>query len=169
MFHDDPYHKTNYYSYRQPIYAPTDGVVRASRNDIPDNEFEGKRIRYPQLPPGADEDLGNFVLIDHGNGEFSILPHMRIGTVRLKAGDRVHRGDVLGEIGFSGDAIFPHVHFALLSGPDIHSNEGVPCYFDHLTRLLGSKRIRVDHSSLDTGDLVTPLPNRAPSASKLWF
>jgi hypothetical protein len=74
MFHDDPYHKTNYYSYGQSIYAAADGVVRASRNDIPDNEFEGKRIRYPQLPPGADEDLGNFVLIDHQNGEFSVLP-----------------------------------------------------------------------------------------------
>jgi murein DD-endopeptidase MepM/ murein hydrolase activator NlpD len=98
--------------------------------------------------------LGNFVLIDHQNGEFIILPHMRIGTVHVKAGDRVHRGDVLGEVGFSGDAIFPHVRFALLSGPDIHSNEGVPCYFDHLTRLFGDKRIRVDRSSLDTGDIV---------------
>jgi murein DD-endopeptidase MepM/ murein hydrolase activator NlpD len=169
MFHDDPYHKTNYYSYGQPIYAPADGVVRASRNDIPDNEFEGKRIRYPQLPPGADEDLGNFVLIDHQDGEFSVLPHMRIGTVHVKAGDRVHRGDVLGEIGFSGDAIFPHVHFALLSGPDIRSNGGVPCYFDHVTRLLGGRRIRLDHSALDTGDIVTPLPAGNPSALKPWF
>ena len=94
---------------------------------------------------------------------------MRIGTVHWKAGERVHRGDIIGEVGFSGDAIFPHVHFALLSGPNVHSNEGIPCYFDHLTRLIGSRRIRVDHSSLDTGDLIATLTTMARSASKPWF
>ena len=154
MFHDDPYHKTDYYSYGQPIYAPADGVIRASRNDIPDNEFVGKHIRYPALPSGADEVLGNFVLIDHPDGEFSVLPHMRMGTVRVRPGDRVRQGDLLGEIGFSGDAIFPHVHFSLILGPDIHNSEGIPAYFAHLTRLVGGKRIYADHLSLDTGDIV---------------
>ena len=154
MFHDDPYHKKNYYSYGQPIYAPADGVVRDSRNDIPDNEFEGPQIRYPKLPPGASDDLGNFVLLDHQDGEFSVFPHMRIGSVRVKPGNHVRRGDLLGEVGFSGDAIFPHVHFALLSGPDVLRDEGVPAYFDQFDRILGGKRVPASHATLDTGDIV---------------
>jgi hypothetical protein len=47
MFHGDAFDKTNYYIYGRPIYSPSAGVVRTCRNDVPDNEFEGKRIRYP--------------------------------------------------------------------------------------------------------------------------
>ena len=63
-------------------------------------------------------ELGNFVLIDHGNGEFSIFPHIRLGSLRVKVDDHIRQGQILGEVGFSGDAIFPHVHCALLWGPD---------------------------------------------------
>ena len=120
MFHGNPYDNTNYYRYGQPVYAPADGVVRSIRNDVPDNKFEVRDIRYPHIPPRVDEDLGNVVVIDHRDGEFSVLPHMRMGTVRMKAGD----------------------------------NEGVPAYFDNLNRLVGDKRIHVDHTPLDTGDIV---------------
>jgi len=35
-----------------------------------------------------------------------------------------------------------------------HSSEGIPAYFDNLTRLLGGKQMYTDHLSLDTGDIV---------------
>lgn len=154
MFHDDPYVKTNYYTYGQPIYAPAGGVVKKAHNDVPDNSFVRGRIRYPQLPPDIDGSLGNLVLIDHGNGEFSIFPHMRLGSLRVKVGDHIRQGQILGEVGFSGDAIYPHVHYALLSGPDVHRNEGLPAYFDQVIRINGNERVLVNHATLDTGDLV---------------
>jgi murein DD-endopeptidase MepM/ murein hydrolase activator NlpD len=106
------------------------------------------------LPPEEDDDLGNYVLIDHQDGEYSLIPHMKPGSVRVKTGEHIVAGQMLGEVGFSGDAIFPHVHFALMSGPDNHHAEGVPAYFDHVIRIVGDKRLHVNHEALDTGDLV---------------
>ncbi len=154
MFRHQPYNKTDYYSYGQPIYAPAAGTVLRSRNNIPDNEFQGKTIRYPKLSAEDDDGLGNYVILDHGDGEYSFLPHMKPGSVRVKGGDHVAQGQLLGDVGFSGDAIFPHVHYALISGPDVHTGEGIPAYFDSLNRLLGSKAIHSDHVALETGDII---------------
>lgn len=154
MYHDDPYNKKNWYTYGAAIYAPGDGKVIASANNVPDNEFQGKGIRTPALPSGADPDLGNYVLIDHGNGEFSIFPHMKAGSVRVKADDSVRQGDMIGQVGFSGDAIFPHVHYSLLAGPDIYRSESLPAYFTQFQRLLGSKSVHVEQGTIDSGDFV---------------
>lgn len=93
----------------------------------------------PGYPQGADEDLGNYVIIDHGDGEHSVLPHMKPGSVRVKKGHRVRQGEMIGEVGFSGDAIFPHVHYSLLSRPDIYRFEAVSAYFHKVNRIAGSR------------------------------
>ncbi len=154
MYHDDPYNKKNWYSYGALIYAPAAGVVVAAANDVPDNEFQGKGITTPPLPAETDPDLGNYVLLDHGNREFSIFPHMMQGSVRVRAGQAVVQGEVIGQVGFSGDAIFPHVHYSLLAGPDVHSFDGVPAYFGQFRRLLGSKQVDVQQGTIDSGEFV---------------
>ena len=154
MYHDDPYNKKNWYTYGAPIYAPGEGKVTASANHVPDNEFQGKDISTPPLPSDADPDLGNYVLIDHGNGEFSIFPHMMAGSVRVKPRDSVRQGEMIGQVGFSGDAIFPHVHYSLLAGPDIYRSESLPAYFTQFRRLLGSKSVSIELGSIDSGDTV---------------
>jgi hypothetical protein len=53
-----------------------------------------------------------------------------------------------------GDALFPHVHYALLAGAEISRSEGVPAYFTGFRRLLGDKTIDVKLGSLDSGDIV---------------
>jgi murein DD-endopeptidase MepM/ murein hydrolase activator NlpD len=163
MYHDDPYDKKHYYSYGAPIYAPGAGKIVAVANNIPDNEFHDKDITNPELPPGADPILGNYVLIDHGNGEFSIFPHMMPGSVRVKAGQSVRQGEMIGRVGFSGDAIFPHVHYSLLTGPDIYHHEAVPPYFTHFRRLLGSKSVEVEQGTVDSGDIVESTAKYQPA------
>jgi len=154
MYHDSPFDKKNWYSYGALIYAPAAGVVVASANDVPDNEYRGKTITTPPLPSGADPDLGNYVMIDHGNREFSLFPHMMPGSVRLKAGQSVRQGEAIGQVGFSGDAIFPHVHYSLLAGPDVHRFESLPAYFGQFRRLLGAKQVDVQQGTIDSGDFV---------------
>lgn len=103
------------------------------------------------------------MLIDHGNGEFSIFPHMMPGSVRVKAGQSIRQGEMIGQVGFSGDAIFPHVHYSLLAGPDIYHDEAVPAYFTHFRRLLGSKSVEVEQGTVDSGDIVESTAKYQPA------
>ncbi len=157
-YHDDPRKLDNWYGYGQPIYAPGAGVVLATGNDIPENWFEdaqATRIGHPKLPPGKDpKDIGNFVLIDHQDGEYSLLVHMKPGSVVVKAGDHVQPGQPVGRIGFAGDSIFPHLHYSLMDGPEVFKAWGLPTYFFHFRRVVGTSSMEVNQGPVDSGDFL---------------
>ncbi len=74
----------------------------------------------------------------------------------IHAGDHVHRGQQLGEIGFSGDSLFPHLHYNVTAG-DLYPSQGVPSYFRSFVRMLGGTRKAFNDrepGQIDTGDLV---------------
>jgi hypothetical protein len=58
-------------------------------------------------------DAGNAVVIDHGNGWETQYSHLRNGTVLVRPGQTVSAGERIGSIGMSGNAEFPHLHFAV--------------------------------------------------------
>ena len=157
-FGGDPRKLSNWYGYGKPIYAPGAGVVKEAVGDIPDNQFrdiKAASIAYPQLPPGKDpKDLGNHVLIDHGDGEFSLLLHMKPGSLKVKAGDAVAQGQQIGSLGFSGDAIFPHLHYVLMDGPETGKSWGLPAYFEHFKRFAGTATADTHRDTVNTGDFV---------------
>ena len=157
-YHDDPRKLDNWYGYAQPIYAPGAGVVLATANDIPENWFddpEAAKIGHPKLPTGKDpKDIGNFVLIDHQNGEYSLLVHMKPGSVTVKPGDRVQPGQHVGRIGFAGDSIFPHLHYSLMDGSEVFKAWGLPAYFLQFRRVLGASSSKVEHGPVDSGDFL---------------
>jgi len=168
MYHDDAYKKGNWYCYGAFVYAPGAGKVIAAENDIPDNWYEGKRVVHPELPANVDpRDLGNYVLIDHGDGEYSILNHMMPGSVVVKSGDVVRQGQLIGRIGFSGDTIFPHLHYSLISGPEVYKVEGLPAYFSNYRRFLGAKSVDIKRGAVDSGDILQSKANYSkPNATK---
>lgn len=92
-----------------PVLAMRDGVVRGIRDGEDDRlvrtEADRKAI--------ADRECGNGVLIDHGNGAVTQYCHLREGSVRVRNGETVRRGQPIGQIGASGLAQFPHVHAEL--------------------------------------------------------
>jgi hypothetical protein len=156
--HDDPRKLENWYGYGKPIYAPGVGVVLATGNDIPDNRFEdaqATKIEHPKLPAGKDpKDIGNFVLIDHLNGEYSLLVHMKPGSVIVQPGDHVAQGQQVGKIGFAGDSIFPHLHYSLMEGPEVFKAWGLPAYFLHFNRILGATAVEVMYGPVNSGDFL---------------
>jgi len=112
----------NYYAWGKPVLAPADGVVRRIRNDQKDH------------PPMTTElNKSNFVKIDHLNGEFSNIHHLQEGSITVKEGDRVKRGQEIGRIGDSGISMFPHIHFQLDRGRNVDDAKAAPsvfsCYF----------------------------------------
>lgn len=157
-YHGDPRNAGNWYSYGKPVFAPGAGTVVSTANGIPDNWFKDEKVTqigHPQLPPGADpNDIGNFVLIDHGDGEFSLLVHMKPGSIRVKAGDHVAAGQQVGQIGFAGDSIFPHLHYSLMAGPKDTKDWGLPMVFTHFHRVYGAKTVEVARGPVNSGDFV---------------
>ena len=97
--------------------------------------------------------FGNYLVLDHGNGEFSVYGHLKQGSVQVKTGDRVRRGQVIAAIGASGSAFFPHLHYELQDGPTTAA-EGLPSYFNDVRVLRGATATRLEHATVDTGQIV---------------
>jgi hypothetical protein len=116
-------------TFGRELIAPGDGVVVYTRNDVPDlmPPREYLKLKDPEWAIG-----GNSVIIDHGNGEYSCLFHMKQGSVRVKIGDRVAQGQVIGQIGSSGSPGTPHVHYQLQAGPDVFGADGLPVRFTNV-------------------------------------
>jgi len=91
-------------------------------------------------------------VIDHGNGEFSLLAHMRQGTVTVRKGDRVRQGQQVGRVGFSGSVYTIHNHYQLQRGPE-YDAEGIPSIFGRVTRV-GNPDPQGGRVRIDSGDVV---------------
>jgi len=89
-----------------PVVAAAPGVVKGLRDGMPD--INVRKIGRAAL---KGRDAGNGVVIDHGDGWVTQYSHLRNGSVAVARGDRVETGQRLGDIGMSGWAEFPHVHF----------------------------------------------------------
>lgn len=110
-----------YHCWGRPILAPGAGTVVTALDSLPDQR-PGQMD--PRNPPG------NHVILDHGNGEFSLLAHLRRGSVAVRAGQRVEAGEKLGECGNSGNTSEPHLHYHLQNGPVFGQAEGLPAQFN---------------------------------------
>jgi hypothetical protein len=113
-----------FHCWGQPILAPGAGTVATAVDGMVDHPL-GQRD--PRNPPG------NHVVLDHGNGEFSLLAHLRRGSVAVRAGDRVAQGQKLGECGNSGNTSEPHLHYHLQNGPVFGQADGLPAQFNAYT------------------------------------
>lgn len=92
-----------------PIYAANDGVVYCSGYDISRSKQQCGTVSGGQV-----------IIIDHQNGYYTMYAHMVKGSQRVKTGDKVSRGQVIGGMGATGQATGVHVHFALTSGAPPH-------------------------------------------------
>jgi hypothetical protein len=90
------------------VLAPAAGVVGAVRDGAPDGAFLSGGMAAVN-----GRECGNGVRIDHEGGWSSQLCHMRNGSLRVAAGDRVEAGQAIGLVGLSGHTQFPHVHITL--------------------------------------------------------
>lgn len=90
------------------VVAPAAGTVTGTRDSMPDIAFNA-----PGAPPLDGRDCGNGVTIDHGGGWTTQLCHLALGSVSVRTGDRVARGQPVGRIGLSGRTEFPHVHLSV--------------------------------------------------------
>ncbi|HUI85486.1 MAG TPA: M23 family metallopeptidase [Candidatus Binatia bacterium] len=97
----------DYYCFGQPILAPADGTVAKAISGYDDN---------PPGKPSGDPADGNVIVISHGNGESSMINHLKQNSLKVKVGDNVKQGDVIAECGNSGVGPVPYLHYQLQKG-----------------------------------------------------
>lgn len=114
-----------YYCYDRPVLAPADGVVV----EAADARFQTRRAGGISHPASGDI-RGGYVVLKHAEDEFSLLAHLRPGSVAVAPGDRVTRGQEVGRCGHTGNSSEPHLHFQVQDHPTFELATTLPVQFD---------------------------------------
>lgn len=119
----------DYGCYGTPVVAPVTAYVHDAIDGEPDQE-PGK------VSPDVKDATGNSVVLRLETGTYLIIGHLKQGSVRVRGGDRVMEGELIGLCGNSGNTSEPHIHIHHQrqdpKGRIPHAAEGLPLYFrDH--------------------------------------
>jgi hypothetical protein len=139
--------RTDYLAYGADVLAAADGVVTASLDSLDEDDAallqpDETAEQYMQRIAGVQAEIltrdprlagGNYVVIRHTNGEHSFYAHLARGSVRVRAGERVTRGQPIAKVGNSGLSTEPHLHFHVVDGADPLLSSGLPVSFANVT------------------------------------
>lgn len=121
----------DYPGYGQEVVSVADARVLSVIDGVAENAPGKGRAVSITLATVA----GNQVSLDLGGGFTAFYAHLQPGSVRVKVGDRVRRGQLLGLVGNSGNSTGPHLHFHISRGASILGGEGVPFVYREYRRL----------------------------------
>jgi hypothetical protein len=162
---------SSYPFFGAPILSATGGkVVRVVKN-LPETQPSGN------LPPASAAAAGgNYVVVRVAKKRFAFYAHMQPGSARVKVGQRVKPGQVLGRLGSSGNSNAPHLHFHMMDGPNPLASNGIPYtfsrfgiqgrllnfgdLFDGVKAEIDSQYAGIHHRQLPLNLQVVDFPNR---------
>ena len=122
-FSGDQKDNKSYRAYGAEALAVSDALVVATKDGIPEN-VPGPASRAVLIT--LETVGGNYVVLDLGGGRYAFYAHLQPGSLRVKTGDRVTRGQVIGLVGNSGNSTEPHLHFHVSDGVSPLGSEGLP-------------------------------------------
>jgi urea transporter/murein DD-endopeptidase MepM/ murein hydrolase activator NlpD len=138
-----------YYCYEKPVVAPADGIVADLTDGIPDNPVGDNNIR---------KNWGNSVVIKHHEHLYSQVSHLKPGSIKVKKGETVKQGDVIGLCGNSGRSPYPHLHFQLQATAHIGSKTLAYPLSNYLVERDGVRHLET-HSVPAKDEKVTAIQN----------
>lgn len=114
----------DYYCWKKSLLSVFDGKVMLVVDGIPDN-----------IPGQLNEQMvyGNTIMIQSDSGVVAVYAHLALNSTKVKVGDKVKRGDLIGLCGNSGNSSEPHLHFHLQSKVGFEKGSGVIIMFSSLT------------------------------------
>lgn len=154
IFTGDGAKLASYAYYGTPVHAAADGVVvnlyNGADEQVPGPEAKGIN---------ADNIGGNMLVVDIGGGAYAFYAHLQRDSLKVKLGDRVKTGQVLGLLGNTGNSTAPHLHFHVMDGPSPLNADGLPFVF---TRF-GSQGVLSPESddAIETGEAAKIEPRLA--------
>jgi murein DD-endopeptidase len=122
-FTGDQLKNENYHAEGVDALAVANGVVVEVKDSLPEN-VPGVNSRA--VPITLETVGGNHVVLDIGGGHYAFYAHVKPGSIRVKLGDRVKRGQVIALVGNTGNSTEPHLHFHVADGISPLGSEGVP-------------------------------------------
>jgi hypothetical protein len=123
-FVGDPTRNESFFLFGADVIAAASGKIVEAHDGMPENVPS-------QLPPfDIATATGNHIVEALDDGRFVLYAHLATGSVRVQAGQRVQRGQVLALVGNTGHADQPHLHFQVMDGPDSFASNGLPYVFD---------------------------------------
>ena len=138
---------SDYYAYGEPIYAIGDGKVISTYTEATESD---KNLKQPNetseqylkrsaadqeklLAKGFSYVMGNHIIIQHDNGEYSYYLHLKSGSIKVKTGDIIKRGQPIAALGHSGNSTEPHLHFHVTDGSDMAYSRSIPVSFKNIS------------------------------------
>jgi len=125
IFAGDSKDVNSYFAYGKNVLAVADAKVVAAVDKYNDQVPGG-------LPGGMtlEEADGNHIVLDLGGGKYALYAHLKPGSVKVSEGDTVKRGQVMAQVGNTGNTTAPHLHFHVMDGPSTLGSNGLPYVID---------------------------------------
>ena len=142
--------------YGLPVLAPAAGTVARVVDGHPDQ---------PIGEVDTENNWGNVVVVHHAAGVYSLVAHLKPGSIVVAEGEVVAAGDTLGQVGSSGRAPVPHLHFQLQATPTI-GDPTIPVEFHDVVSDDASTEVHHRLVPLD-GDRLRNLARAEPMARAL--
>ena len=131
----DKHRNESYVDYGSPVLAVADGVVTAT--------LDGQEANAPGVLPADSPVLGpkltvenvdgNHIVQTIGHGAYAFYAHLLKGSLLVKVGDTVHKGQVIAKLGNTGNSNASHMHFQLMNGPSVLGSDGLPYVLDRFS------------------------------------
>jgi len=127
--HDGTTKNEYWWGWGEPVLAVADGEITKVVDEFPDNT--------PRVVPPVtlDNIAGNYIILRIAANRFVTFAHLQRGSIKVRAGDHVHRGDVLALLGNSGNTTGAHLHLQVTDGNAVLQSQGVPFVFADFTYL----------------------------------
>jgi hypothetical protein len=116
----------SFFTYGRPVRAVADAKVVYTLDTVPEN------VPFNEPPGSAFTTrtiVGNQVVLKLGPRRYVTYSHLQTGSVAVRVGHRVHRGDVIGRVGNTGQAGAAHLHLQVSDGPIPLASNPVPFVF----------------------------------------
>lgn len=127
--HDGTTKNEDWWGWGEPVLAVADGEITEVVDKFPDNT---PRV----LPPVTlDNIAGNHVILQIAANRFVTYAHLQKGSIKVRTGEHVHRGDMLALLGNSGNTTGAHLHLQVTDRNSVLQSQGVPFVFADFTYL----------------------------------
>ncbi len=120
----------NWLSYGQSVLAVADGLIGSTRTDFAESATLKKAPKFP-----ADSATGNYLTLQIAPNRFVFYEHLRPGSIQVRVGQRVKKGDVIARVGFTGQSTGPHLHLHVANANTPLEADGLPFVFEQFTVL----------------------------------